>query len=79
MWHADAASITSCNDCRQAGNKFWELRANVVHKTSQACIIFFLQLLGKSMPALVLLPVAMTGAAMTARSKSSSMSLGSFD
>lgn len=42
-------------------------------------VIFFLQLLGKSMPALVLLPVAMTGAAMTARSKSSSMSLGSFD
>lgn len=41
--------------------------------------MFFLQLLGKSMPALVLLPVAMTGAAMIARSKSSSMSLGSFD
>ena len=38
-----------------------------------------LQLLGKSMPALFLLPVAMTGAAMTTRSKASSMSLGSFD
>lgn len=48
MWHADAASITSCNDCRQAGNKFWELRANVVHKTSQACIRnIFLAALGQ--------------------------------